>query len=455
MLPPADQNNPTYEFWPSQGDPINLNILENTLPANLFPITFLLPSGQLLIQTNWATELLNYTSGVETPLANIPYAVRTYPASGATVMLPLTPANNYTATVLFCGGTNLQPDQWNPADWDIAAHPADNSCVRISPDVDTRWHRDATLPESRTMGNFLLLPDGTIFLVNGGRLGTAGYGTQDWTIQDSYADSPIMTPLVYTPGTGFGSAPTSSGSFSRADLGNTTIPRLYHSSAILLPDGSVFIAGSNPHPDYLVGKGIEYPTEYRTERFYPWYYAHTRPEPQGLLSSIGYGGSYFNVTLSAADLQYNATGLITTVKAIILRTGFSTHAMNMGQRLVELQTSWIVELDGSATLFVSQLPPNPNILVPGPAVIHIVVGGVPSVGRMIMVGSGTMGNQTIDYEVASLPSPTIVTPPPSSSSYPSNVRSAATRVGGGSLGAIGIALLVSFGASAALLVSSL
>lgn len=71
-LSPDDQNNPTYEFWPSQGDPINLDILENTLPANLFPITFLLPGGQLLIQTNWATELLNYTSGVETPLANIP-----------------------------------------------------------------------------------------------------------------------------------------------------------------------------------------------------------------------------------------------------------------------------------------------------------------------------------------------------------------------------------------------
>jgi hypothetical protein len=26
-------------------------------------------------------------------------------------MLPLTPANNWTATIIFCGGTNLQPDQ--------------------------------------------------------------------------------------------------------------------------------------------------------------------------------------------------------------------------------------------------------------------------------------------------------------------------------------------------------
>lgn len=386
-------------------------------------------------------------------------AVRTYPASGATVMLPLTPANNYTATVLFCGGSNLQPDQWNPDDWDIAAYPADNSCVRISPDVDRKWHKDATLPEGRTMGNFLLLPDGSIFLVNGGRLGTAGYGTQDWTIQDSYANSPIMTPLVYTPGTGFGSGSAATGSFSRAGLGNTTIPRLYHSTAIVLPDGSVFIAGSNPHPDYRVGAGIEFPTEYRTERFYPWYYAKTRPEPQGLLSSIGYGGQYFNVTLSAADLQNNATGLITTVKAILLRTGFSTHAMNMGQRMVELETSYQVNVDGSATLFVSQLPPNPNILTPGPAVVHIVVDGVPSVGRLITIGNGAIGNQTVDFDVATLPSPTIIQPPPTTSGTgKKNDKSAASSLmmgSHGAIGGVGVAALAGIGAAAALLVSSL
>jgi hypothetical protein len=49
---------------------------------------------------------------VETPLDNIPDAVRVYPASAGTIMLPLTPANNYTATILFCGGSNVTPDQY-------------------------------------------------------------------------------------------------------------------------------------------------------------------------------------------------------------------------------------------------------------------------------------------------------------------------------------------------------
>ena len=39
------QNNPTYEFYPSKGGPIGLNFLLNTMPANLYPLTWLLPSG--------------------------------------------------------------------------------------------------------------------------------------------------------------------------------------------------------------------------------------------------------------------------------------------------------------------------------------------------------------------------------------------------------------------------
>lgn len=42
------------------------------------------------MQASWMTTLLNYQSGVETRLPNITRAQRTYPASGATAMLPLT-----------------------------------------------------------------------------------------------------------------------------------------------------------------------------------------------------------------------------------------------------------------------------------------------------------------------------------------------------------------------------
>lgn len=105
------QDNPTYEFFPSLGDPITSPVLQRSLPANLYPLTWLLPSNKLLIQSNWDTILLDYKTKTETRLDSMVDAVRTYPASAGTVMMPLTPANNWTATILFCGGTDLQPDQ--------------------------------------------------------------------------------------------------------------------------------------------------------------------------------------------------------------------------------------------------------------------------------------------------------------------------------------------------------
>jgi hypothetical protein len=36
-------------------------------------------------------------TNTEYPLKDVPNAVRTYPASGASVMMPLTPANNWVS----------------------------------------------------------------------------------------------------------------------------------------------------------------------------------------------------------------------------------------------------------------------------------------------------------------------------------------------------------------------
>lgn len=104
-----------------------------------------------------------------------------------------------------------------------------------------------------------------------------------------------------------------------------------------------------------------------------------------------------------ADLNNNALNINAT-KAVIIRTGFSTHAMNMGQRHVELRTSFTGKDDGSATLHVAQLPPNPAILVPGPALFFVVVDGVPSEASWIMVGDGIIGDQTLQAESTLPPS---------------------------------------------------
>lgn len=91
--------------------------------------------------------------------------------------------------------------------------------------------------------------------VSSANLGVAGYGNVSWAIGQSFADQPVYKPLIYDPDAPAGSR------WSRAGLGSSTIARMYHSSATILPDGSVFVTGSNPNADYNVGSGIKYPTE--------------------------------------------------------------------------------------------------------------------------------------------------------------------------------------------------
>lgn len=388
----AGQSNPTYEFFPSRGPPILSPIIQNTLPVNLYPLIWVLPSGKLFIQSGWKTVLLDMDKNIETPLQDMPDAVRVYPASAGNTMLPLTPDNNYTASIMFCGGSNISTERWTQK-WDIPHWPASTSCVQITPDQSPNYVELDPLPEGRTMGNLILLPDGRVLCLNGAKTGTAGYGNNNFTIGQSYADQPHFTPLMYDP-----KAPATK-RWSLDGFSSTIIPRMYHSTATLLPDGSVFVAGSNPNSD--VNTTAPYPTEYRIERFYPSYYNQRRPEPQGLPNQLSYGGSYFNVSLTLADLFGNVDS-IQTAKVIVMRTGFSTHTMNMGMRSVQLQSSFTGNSDGSAVLHVNQLPPSAAIMPPGPALLFVVVNGVPSIGIQVMCGSGKIENQSM-LPVQSLP----------------------------------------------------
>ncbi|KAH9002019.1 glyoxal oxidase [Lactarius hatsudake] len=392
----AAQSNPTYEFLPSRGQPVTSPILTNTLPLNLYPLIFLLPSGRLLVQANWQTALLDHHQGVEYRIDDIPDAVRTYPASAGIAMLPLTPANNWTATIMFCGGTNIGSNEW-VTNWNIAQHEASSSCVQITPDVSSSYTHVDPLPEGRTMGNLILLPTATQL--------------------NRTQDHPILQPVVYNL-----SAPAGS-QWSRDGLSASTVPRMYHSTASLLPDGSVLVAGSNPNSDYI-DSGIPYPTEYRVEKFYPAYFKQRRPSPAGIPNNLRYGGPFFDLSLSAGDLFEDAEN-VKRSKVVVMRTGFSTHTMvrtgqpptwvpfpddlnpqNMGQRLAELEISYTANADGSGTLHCSNLPPNPAIFPPGPAFLFVVVNGVPSVGNLVMVGSGEISQQDV-LPPAPLPAPLI------------------------------------------------
>ena len=341
-------------------------------------------------------------TNTETPLPDMPgKVIRVYPASGAVAMLPLTPANNWTPTILFCGGSDMPDSYWGNYSypwyntWD---YPASADCQRLTPEPQDgstpAYVQDDNMLDGRTMGQFIILPDGKLLVVNGGRNGTAGYAqatgqTPSFNLMpygESLAASPVGTPAIYNPNMPSGSR------WSNAGLGSSNIARLYHSSAMLLPDASVLIAGSNPNID--VNLSTIYPTTYTAEIFYPPYFsASVRPNPTGMPSSLSYGGSYFNITVPSSSYTGSANAAASNTTVVLIRGGFTTHAMNMGQRFLQLNNTYTVNSDGSYILHVAQVPPNSNLLTPGPCLMFVVVDGIPSNGTMMIVGNGQIGTQ--------------------------------------------------------------
>lgn len=335
---------------------------------------------------------------------------RVYPASGAVAMLPLTPANNYNPTVLFCGGSDMPDEAWGNYSWpfiDTWEYPASKDCQRLTPEPEDgsqpSFEQDDDMLDGRTMGQFIILPDGKLLVVNGGQNGTAGYSTQTLTTQSysdmpfgmSLASGPTTTPAIYDPNAPKGSR------WSDAGLSSSTFARLYHSSAILLPDASVLIAGSNPNVD--VNITTAFPTTYQAEIFYPPYFsASVRPEPTGVPTTLSYGGDSFDITVPASSYSGSANDAADNTTVVVIRPGFTTHAMNMGQRYLQLNNTYTVQTDGTIILHVAQMPPLPTVFQPGPAFLYVTINGVPSQGTYLIVGNGQVGDQPVG-QASSLP----------------------------------------------------
>ncbi|KAG8712628.1 hypothetical protein FRC08_014291 [Ceratobasidium sp. 394] len=263
-------NNPTYEFYPPKnihgynGLQIPSQFLKDSLPHNMYPHLMQLPNNDVFVaQTNTEARLPNLPNG----------QIVTYPYSGAGVLLPLTPENNYTPEVLLCGGSQLDPNLKENEVSSQSLTSAQCSRMVLTPaGIATGWKVES-MPYGRVMPHATILPDGKILIVNGAKTGTAEYGNVPDQIGQSNADNPAFQPLLYDPAAPAGSR------FSSTGMPTSGIARLYHSVATLLPDGRVMIAGSNPNVDVETRK---YRTEYQVEYISPPYMTKTRPAYSGL-----------------------------------------------------------------------------------------------------------------------------------------------------------------------------
>ncbi|CAE6465995.1 unnamed protein product [Rhizoctonia solani] len=365
-------NNPTIEFFPpkpiGEKGVVRLDFLANTLNSNLFPIAFTLPDGRIFMAANQDTMIYDWRTNHEQKLPPLPNGVRvTYPMTGTALLLPLTFRNNFEPEMLICGGSALD-DRASP-DKLSAQDPASNQCSRMvltETGIAAGW-RVEEMPDPRIMPDAVLLPDGRVVMVNGGRKGIAGYGNVKLQIGSSNADDPVFTPVLYDHRAPVGRRFTSEG------MPLSNIPRLYHSVATLVPDGSIMIAGSNPNLDLST---IAFGTEYRVEWLKPDYMSLPRPKIVGLPERINFMKSF--------TLDIMLPKQTNTITVSLMDLGFVTHSVHMNSRLVELESK--LASDGRTLTVFS--PTSGTVYPPGPAWIYVLADGVPSIGKKLLVGNG-------------------------------------------------------------------
>ncbi|TPX30509.1 hypothetical protein SmJEL517_g05941 [Synchytrium microbalum] len=392
----ASTNSPSYEYTSQKPTgAISLTNLNTTFPFNTFPASFLLPSGRVFVHSGTDSSLI--TPSTDTvDYATIPRLdpdnVRPliYPYSPTMVILPMTIANNYSFTAMLCGGVkraNSSVAEYVPDDNDLYANEA---CWTIQPDSpNPTWTKVDPLPQGRVMPDAVLMPDGKIAYLNGGAYGYAG-GSAGFGV----ARYPVHGIDIFDPLQPSGSR------WTRGP--NATVDRLYHSTAVLMPDGRVVAAGSeeqNWNDVYQFGiqnitaDGEIYsncafyvnctdPFEYRIEAYSPAYLdprflSSNTPAP--VITSapkIITHGSTFYIGLSTNPFDVNMVSFI--------RYSAVTHNTNTDQRFIELRI-----LSKNGTHIQVQLPSNPNLAPPGNWMLFCLSSGRPGVAATVLLQTGS------------------------------------------------------------------
>ena len=152
---------------------------------------------------------------------------------------------------------------------------------------------------------------------------------------------------------------------------------MYHSSALLLPDATVWSAGSQPNSDTW---------EPHMEIYKPPYLFTSsgalapRPTIASLPSVVGYGQSFTVTTPDAANIS----------KVMFVRPGSSTHGFDMDQRLI-----YTYFTKGSGQLTVTA-PSNMGAAPPGYYMLFLLDGnGVPSVAKFFQLTTNPAGAEVI------------------------------------------------------------
>ena len=197
----------------------------------------------------------------------------------------------------------------------------------------------------RHWANATVLPNGTV-LVNGGA-----------RVNNEYTGVAFASE-IWDPVTG-----------NWTEVASESVPRLYHASSALLPDGRVFSGGGgNPGP------ALQHNAQFYTPRYLLNTDGSlaTRPEIQWVQDVAGYAS---NITTVVGMNQAIA-------RVTLVRTSSTTHSFNMDQRFIELGFS-----QSGQTLTIAT-PATSHIAPPGYYLLSVIdSNGVVSESSILKLGS--------------------------------------------------------------------
>ena len=287
-----------------------------------------------------------------------------------TVTRTITPGTwtwNTVATSSFDGGSAVmyRPDKimksGNYTDPDFTGadlfQTSNQTAVLDMTQASPTWRNTAPMATGRGYHVLTMLPDGQV-LVTGGETASDG---RDLTKSAKTAE--LWDPATETWTT----------------MAAQQNGRLYHSTALLLPDGRVLVAGGGQAPGGAV-------TNQLNGEIYspPYLFKGPRPLITNAPTTFDWSGS---ITVDTPDASRIAS-------VSLIKTGAMTHAINMSQRFIPLSFS-----TGSGSLTV-QAPANAAVAPPGYYMLWIVdTNGVPSVSRMI----NTSGTTVADTQAPTAP----------------------------------------------------
>jgi hypothetical protein len=343
-----ERYNPGSDSWTllaSNPPALNQLTAEDGVADYDYQRNHLLPNGRVFFASRVRGKNRFYrpdqAAFLENPVVDLPpedtYQDRNF-ARFASVLLPLLHQDGYRPRVLVANGQR-------PYRIDLGAQTLgwETAGDRAWPDDE---FPDGIGPR-RYFACPVMLPTGEIFFSG---------GTRSDGSDEVRQNNAVKQAELYDPDIDWNAGYDGPGSWQTLEA--AAVARHYHSTALLLPDGSVWTAGSNGPSDDPAHPGGD---ERRIEIYEPWYFAQQedRPDISNVPASIGYGYTFrFNYTL--------ATGAGVS-RVVFVRSGSVTHAFNPDQRLVSVSFKPV----GGTTLEIT-VPFTPEVLPPGRYLLWLV-----------------------------------------------------------------------------------